>query len=151
MYFQNLADRGAHRQLPQTRPLNLTAHSVYFCSAVLCVTEFLKPIRAVLNDVWQVAQRLDVLHDRGLAEKSGYLGIGRLGARISALTLERIQQPGLFAAHISSAAHVNMHLQAVARAKYVLAKIVELEKHSNGPPQAIYRNHVHATQKDIGH
>ena len=59
----------------------------------------------------------------GLPHRPLDLGIGRLGARIGALAFERIEQRGLFAAHIAPGADMEVQLEAVFRAKDIPAQI----------------------------
>ena len=68
----------------------------------------------MINDVGHVREGLDVVHDGRLAPEARHLWEWRFGARVGALALERVQQSGLLAAHISPRADVEIHLQAVA-------------------------------------
>ena len=97
-----------------------------------------------------VAQRLDVIDDGGLAPQAADLGIWRLGARIGALAFERVEQRGLLPAHVAPGADVQVHLQAVRRAQDVLAQIAVAVRFGDGLLHPPGRQLVRPAQKDVG-
>ena len=64
--------------------------------------EAAEPVGAVLHDVRYVGEGLHVVDRGGHAEGAVLGGEGRLLARLSLLALQRLQQPGLFAADVGA-------------------------------------------------
>ena len=74
-----------------------------------------------------VAQRLDIVDDRRLAEEADHLretAASTLG--IGALAFQRIEQPGFLAAHVTPGAQVQVQLKTVIGAENVLAEIMRV-------------------------
>ena len=106
MIPDKLAHGAAHRQLPRSGLLDSAACTVDLGAGVLCLAQALEPVSAVLDDMGNAAQGLDVVHDGRLAPRAGSPRIGRLRARTSGLALEGIQEAGLLAGHVSPGARM---------------------------------------------
>src|SRR5436190_1601609 len=61
--LEDLTRRRPKRQLPQTRALHFAARSVQLRPAVRRPTEAFEPVRTVVDDMWDVAECFDILHD----------------------------------------------------------------------------------------
>ena len=85
----------------------------------------------------------------GLPHRPLTCGIRRLGARIGALAFERIEQRGLFPAHIAPGADVQVHLQAVLRAQDIPAQIALAVCFGDRLLQPLRRQLVRPAQKNV--
>ena len=75
--------------------------------------------------MFYVAQRLDIVHDRGAHVETEHGGkIGRLDPRISAFSFERLNQPRLFATNVGAGAAISINLNAKIRSEDISAKKV---------------------------
>src|SRR5690606_8932331 len=126
MLLEQLADRRAHRQLPETGAVYLAARSVELRARVGREPERSEPLRAVVDDVRNVAECLDVVHDRRLAPQPDELRKRRLRARNRAAAFERADQRGFLAADVAARARVQVQRKAELAAENVLAEIAAL-------------------------
>ena len=69
-----------------------------------------------------VHQRLDVVHDRGLAEQPRLNGEGRLVPWLAAQSLDRVEERGLFPADVSAGAAPDLDVESDASAENVLTE-----------------------------
>src|SRR5690242_4332858 len=89
--LEDFPQRGAERKLPKSWPIYFPADAIQFRAAVVRVAKPAKPVRAFVDDVMQVAQRLHVLHNRRLSKQARHLGKRRLRPWMGALAFESIQ------------------------------------------------------------
>src|SRR5690606_26155677 len=114
--------RRAHRQLPEAGPLHLAARAVELRARVGREAERPEPFGAVIDDVRNVAKRLDVVHDRRLAPQPDELRERRLRARDRAAALERADQRGFLAADVAAGARMQVQREADLAAENMLAE-----------------------------
>src|SRR5439155_11079939 len=81
-----------------------------------------EPVGAPEHDVRHAGEGLDVVDDGGTAEQAVRGGKGRLDARVAALALERLDEPGLLAADVGARAAVHPHVEVEPRAEDVAAE-----------------------------
>ena len=148
--LEDLAGRGAHRQLPQARPADLAAHAIELGARVLAAAQSLEPGRAMGEDVRNVRQGLHVVDDRGPAPESDHRGEGRLRARVGALALERVEQTGLLTAHVPAGAEVQVQLQVEPRSQDVPAEVTRLVGLRDGPGDPPRRQLVFPAKEHVG-
>ena len=78
---QDLAERRAHRQLPEAGPVDLAADAVDLRAALAGQAQPAEPVGPVVDDVRDRAEGFDVVDQGGLAEKPADGREGRLGPR----------------------------------------------------------------------
>src|SRR6185312_11985591 len=117
MFFENLPDGRAHRQLPRAWVFDPAAGAVDLSATVFALRQTAEPLGTAIDDVGHVGKGLDVVDDGGLAPKPADLGIGRLRPRDRAIALEGGEHRGLVAADIASRAPMQMELQVETRAQ----------------------------------
>src|ERR1035441_2638627 len=107
--------------------LALAAQADDACAGIVRRAKFRKARAAHRDDVFYVAQRLDVVDD-GRAHPQSQHGwkIRRLDARIGPLAFKRFDEAGFFAANVSTRAAMNVHLQIVAGAENIFTEEIFL-------------------------
>ncbi len=61
--LNDLSHGRAHGQFPKSGAVDLSAHSVKFGAGIRSAAQAAKPVGAVVHDVMNIAEGLDVLHD----------------------------------------------------------------------------------------
>src|SRR5690606_41995552 len=88
VFFDKFAHGDSHRQFPGTGSFYFPRNTEHFCSRVLCEAEFLKPLGAVVDDVWNVAKGFHIVDDSWSPKESADLREGRFGSWRGAFTLQ---------------------------------------------------------------
>ena len=83
------------------------------------------------HDVEDVEERLDVVHDRRLAEEPDLDRERRLVARLAAIALDRLEERRLLAAHVRAGADAQLDVEREARAHHVVAEQAVRARTSN--------------------
>src|SRR5215831_136537 len=151
MFFQDFASGCTHWQLPTPGTFYFAARAVQLCSAILGAAELPEPLRTFVDDVWNIAERLDVVDGRRLPPEARRRRIRRLGSRIGTLAFKCVQHTGLFPAHIPARAEVKVQFEAIIRAENVAAEILRFVRLCGRPRKPRGSEFVFATQENIGY
>ncbi len=100
--LDDLRQRDAERDLHEPDTDDVTREGKDLRPDVGSGPRFTEPVRAVLEDKWDVSVRLNVVHVRWLHEHAGGRRERRLDARHATAVLHRRDKPRLLAAHVSS-------------------------------------------------
>src|SRR5512141_2480388 len=114
MLLDEFPDGHAYGELPQPWFPDPAADPVKFCTAVIACAQGSEPIRPVIYDVWYVRDRLDVVHDRGLAEEAADLWKRRFGTRRGPPSFERIQEGRFLTTDITSCASMYTEVEIIS-------------------------------------
>ena len=106
--------RDAQLDLVVARAAHVAGHRDDLRAGRLLGAELAEPVGAVLDDVRDVRERLDVVDQRRALVEALVGGERRLQPRVAALALERVEQRGLLAADVGAGAAV--HDQAAREA-----------------------------------
>ena len=148
--LQDLADGGSHRKFPKAGAVQAAARAVEFGAAIGCAAQLAEPGCAAVDDVGDIAERLDVVDGGRLAPEPRDGGVGRLGARVGALALERVEHAGLFAAHVAAGADVQVEIEGVAGAEDVAAEEVGRIGFGDGGGDEAGGQSVFGAEEDVG-
>ena len=116
---EDVPHRRAHRHLVVPGPLHVAADRDQLGAGALGVAEAerLVPGGALVDDVRDRGQRLDVV-DRGRhPEDARHRREGRLDARVAALALDRVHHRGLFAADVGAGARGGARSRSASRCR----------------------------------
>ena len=135
VFVDQRASGDAHRQFVTARLVDVAADAIQLRPVAAGVARIgrvgrhahrLEPLDAPIQDVRHAGERLDVVHDRRLAEQPLDGRKRRLDPRPRALAFEAFDQPGLLAADVRSRPAVQIHVEVFAAAENVLAEQIRL-------------------------
>src|SRR6185312_4737969 len=122
----HLAQRDAHRQLVDAGLVEVARHAEDARAARLGRAELGEPLPALLDDVRDVGDGLDVVDDGRLAPDALDRGERRLQARPAALALERVEERRLLAADVRAGAAVDGEVELPAGPARVVEGLTEV-------------------------
>src|SRR3989475_3851297 len=141
MGVDDLAQRGAHGELVSARAHDVARNAEELRPWALLGPDGAEPVRAAEHDVRHAGERLDVVDDRRAAEEAVRGRKRRLDARVGALPLERLDEPGLLAADVGARPAVHPDGEVETRAEDVRAEeparpAPATDPSSTAPPRA---------------
>src|SRR5690606_17732553 len=137
--------------LEVARALHVAAHAHDAGTARTLDAHRREPRAAVVDDVRDVAQRLDVVDHRRAAEHARDGGERRLDARVGAFAFERLDQARFFAADVRAGAAVHVQLQLETGPEDVLAEQASGLGFGDGVFHDLYGARELAAQVDVAY
>src|SRR5205823_8197976 len=113
------------------------------------MTQAFEPCGAVVDNVWHIAQRLDVVDNCRLPPQPDDLREGRLSARCGAFALQGVEQSRFFPADIASSTNMEMEFQAVRCPQNVASEIASAIRFGDGPGQQVCGAFVGPAQENV--
>ena len=150
MLVDNLANWRAHGQFPTARIVDFAANPKQFGAAVFADAEGFEPVCTAIDNVWNVAQRLDVVDDGGPTPEPTHLWEGRFSPGVGSLALERVDQRGFLTADVAPSAGMDVHLQVEVRAENALAEVAAGVAFSDCIAQSLDRHQILPADKNVG-
>src|SRR6266545_7316930 len=153
------ACRDTQGQLDAARPVHMAAEAVELGTVAAGVarvlrvgrdTQRLKPVGPAVDDMCDAGQRLDVVHDRRLAEGALDGGERRLDARPAALALQALDQTRLLAADVRARAAVHVDVEVEVLAEDVVAQEVVRVAFVDGPLHGAIAVAIFVAGVDVG-
>src|SRR5436190_21809189 len=100
MLLKEFSQGDAHRQLPCARLFYLAAHPVELGARIAGEAQLLEPVRALVNNMRQAAERFYIINNGGFPKKTAHLRKWWFCTRSCTLALQRIEHRRLLTAHI---------------------------------------------------
>ena len=119
---EQVAEREAERHLVEARPLDVAGEAEEPRAGRVGRPDRRERGAALVHDVEHVEERLDVVHDRRLAEEADLDRERRLVARLAAVALDRLEERRLLAADVRARADAQLDVEREARAHDVVAE-----------------------------
>src|SRR4029077_16062507 len=110
-----ILQRKSHWQFVESRFVHVTRQAEEFGPRTFLGTDRFIPIRAAVDDMRDIRQRLDIVDDGRRSERALNRRERRTVARICAPALERFEQTRLLAADIRAGAAMSVNLEVEAR------------------------------------
>ena len=110
-----------HLLLDRARVVDMTRDTEQLGTGVAGATESSEPLASTSQDGGGNGDSLDVGNGGGATEETDISGEWGLQARLSSLTLDRLDQGGLLTADIGTGATVNVHIEIISRTASVLS------------------------------
>ena len=121
-FFNDFSEGGTHGDFNETGVGDLTAECEYLGTLGGCGTHGGEPFGSVEDDLCDICESFYVIDDGGLAEKTFYSGERRTGTGFAAVTFDRGEKSGFFAANECACAETESDLEVEAGAEDVVAE-----------------------------
>ena len=147
--IDDLAHRGAHRDLDKPGVVDLAAERKHFRAAALFGTHGSEPIGAFENDLRNVRIRFNVVQDGRLSEQALDRRERRTGTRLAAVPFDGCHESRLFAADKRARAETDIEIEIKARIKDIFAEQAVFTRLFDRDSQALHRDRVFRTHIDV--
>ena len=121
-FFNNFSEGSTHRNFNETGVGDLTAESEYLGTLGGCSAHGSEPFGSVEDDLSDVCESFYVIDDGRLTEKTLYSRERRTGTGLTAVTFDRGEKSGFFAANECACAETESDLEVEACAEDVVAE-----------------------------
>ena len=147
--IDDLAERGAHRDLNEAGVDDLAAECEDLGALALLGAHGGEPLCALQNDLRDVRERFNVVDDRGLTEQALVRRERGLVSRLAAVALDGGQKRGLFAANERACAETDFDVEIKAGAEDILAQEAVFTRLADCDLKTLDRDRVLCTDVDV--